>query len=73
MAFLSGIGRARHIPTRTDTVVRFAPEHVVLFLCLCNLGSKEMPQGYYSKWRSSKLCLTLYGYASIVDKDRYDS
>ena len=53
MAFLSGIGRARHIPTRTDTVVRFAPEHVVLFLRLCNLGSKEMPQGYYSKWRSS--------------------
>ena len=29
-----GEGRARHIPTQTDTVVRFAPEHVVLFLCL---------------------------------------
>ena len=29
-----GIVRARHIPTQTDTVVRFAPEHVVLFLCL---------------------------------------
>ena len=22
-------------------MVRFAPEHVVLFLCLCELGSKE--------------------------------
>ena len=41
-------GRARHIPTRTDTVVRFAPEHVVLFLCLWNLGSKERHKGYYS-------------------------
>ena len=29
-------GRARHIPTQTDTVVRFAPEHVVLFLRLWN-------------------------------------
>ena len=27
-------GRARHIPPQTDTVVRFAPEHVVLFLGL---------------------------------------
>ena len=35
------MGRARHIPPQTDTVVRFAPEHVVLFLRLCDLGSKE--------------------------------
>ena len=35
------MGRARHIPPLTDTVVRFAPEHVVLFLRLCDLGSKE--------------------------------
>ena len=41
-------GRARHIPPQTDTVVRFAPEHVALFLGLCDLGSKETPQGYYS-------------------------
>ena len=34
------IVRARHIPTRTNTVVRFAPEHVVLFLYLCYLVSK---------------------------------
>ena len=34
-------GRARHIPPQTDTVVRFAPEHAVLFLCLCDLGSEE--------------------------------
>ena len=33
-------GRARHIPIRTDTVVRFESEHVVLFLCLCDLGRK---------------------------------
>ena len=33
-------GRARHIPTQTATVVRFAPEHVVLFLYLCYLVSK---------------------------------
>ena len=33
-------GRARHIPTQTETVVRFAPEHVVLFLYLCYLVSK---------------------------------
>ncbi len=26
-------GRARHIPTQTDTVVRFAPEHVARFWC----------------------------------------
>ena len=32
-------GRARHIPAQTDTVVRFAPEHVVLFLYLSDLGS----------------------------------
>ena len=50
-------GRARHIPNRTDTVVRFGPEHVVLFLCLRDLVSKErykattpncLPQG---EWR----------------------
>ena len=41
-------GRARHIPTQTDTVVRFAPEHVVLFLRLCDLGRKERHKGYYS-------------------------
>ena len=40
--------RARHIPNRTDTVVRFGPEHVVLFLCLCYLDSKGTPQGYYT-------------------------
>ena len=42
MAFVTEYakGRARHIPTQTDTVVRFASEHVVLFLCLWNLGSK---------------------------------
>ena len=34
-------GRARHIPNRTDTVVRFGPEHVVLFLYLFNLVSKN--------------------------------
>ena len=39
-----GMGRARHIPPQTDTVVRFAPEHVVLFLCLYELGSKGTPQ-----------------------------
>ena len=43
----SGKG-ARHIPPRTDTVVRFGPEHVVLFLHLCYLDSKETPQGYYT-------------------------
>ena len=32
--------RARHIPNRTDTVVRFGPEHVVLFLHLCDSVSK---------------------------------
>ena len=40
--------RARHIPTQTDTVVRFALEHVVLFLHLCYLDSKGTPQGYYT-------------------------
>ncbi len=35
-----GKGRARYISTRTDTVVRFAPEYVVLFLGLWNLGSR---------------------------------
>ena len=37
-------GRARRIPPQTDTVVRFAPEHVVLFLRLCDVGSKGASQ-----------------------------
>ena len=43
MAFVTEYakGRARHIPPQTDTVVRFAPEHAVLFLRLCDLYSKE--------------------------------
>ncbi len=36
-----GERRARHIPTQTDTVVRFAPEHVVLFLCLAYVSNTE--------------------------------
>ena len=40
-------GRAPHIPPQTDTVVRFAPEHVVLFLRLHDVVSKGPPQGYY--------------------------
>ena len=38
-ALLRG-GRPQHIPSQTDTVVRFVQEHVAVFLCLCNLGSK---------------------------------
>ena len=34
-------GRARHIPPQTDTVVRFAPEHVVLFLCFHDVDRME--------------------------------
>ncbi len=45
-------GRARHIPTQTDTVVRFAPEHVVLFLYLCYLVNKGRHKGYYASLRS---------------------
>ena len=45
-AFLWGFG-APHIPSQTDTVVRFVQEHVVLFLRLYDLGSKVAPQGYY--------------------------
>ena len=37
----SSVKRARHTPTRTDTVVRFGPEHNVVFLCLFNLVSKN--------------------------------
>ena len=50
MAFLRAPwvkGRTRHIPTQIDIILRFAPEHVVLFLGLCDLGSKGMLQGYY--------------------------
>ena len=36
-----GMGRARHIPPQTDTVVRFAPEHAVIFSGLCDLDSKK--------------------------------
>ena len=46
MAFLWGF-RAPHIPSQTDTVVRFVQEHVVLFLRLCELDNKGPPQGYY--------------------------
>ena len=42
MAFLRGcFGGARHIPNRTDTVVRFGPEHVVLFLRLWQFGQQK--------------------------------
>ena len=33
--------RARYIPTQTDTVVRFAPEHVALVLCFQNVVKKN--------------------------------
>ena len=37
MAFIEWLNeRARHIPSQTDTVVRFAPEYVALVLRLCN-------------------------------------
>ena len=36
-----GMGRARHIPPQTDTVVMFVQGYVTVFLCLCDLGSKE--------------------------------
>ncbi len=42
-----GIGRPQHTPSQTDTVVRFVQEYVAVFLCLCNVVSTRMPQGYY--------------------------
>ena len=33
-------GRPQHIPSQTDTVVRFVQEHVAVFLCLCDLATK---------------------------------
>ena len=42
------IVRARYIRIRTDTVVRFASEYVVLFLCLFYLVSKDFHKGCYS-------------------------
>ena len=35
-ALLRG-GRPQHIPSQTDTVVRFVQEHVAVFLRLCEL------------------------------------
>ena len=40
MARLLANGRPQHIPSQTDTVVRFVQEHVAVFLYLCNLASK---------------------------------
>ena len=43
MARLLANGRPQHIPSQTDTVVRFVQEHVALFWCLRDLGSKGTP------------------------------
>ena len=40
MARLLAKGRPQHIPSQTDTVVRFVQEHVAVFLCLCELVKK---------------------------------
>ncbi len=40
VACLLAKGRPQHIPSQTDTVVRFVQEHVAVFLCLHNLASK---------------------------------
>ncbi len=37
MARLLANGRPQHIPSQTDTVVRFVQEHVAVFLRLCEL------------------------------------
>ena len=37
MARLLANGRPQHIPSQTDTVVRFVQEHVAVFLHLCEL------------------------------------
>ena len=37
MARLLVNGRPQHIPSQTDTVVRFVQEHVAVFLRLCEL------------------------------------
>ena len=47
-ACLYSKGNEQHIPPQTDTVVRFAPAHVVLFSYLCYLGDKGTLQGYYA-------------------------
>ncbi len=47
-ACLYSKGNEQHIPPQTDTVVRFAPEHVVFFSYLCYLGDKGTLQGYYA-------------------------
>ena len=36
-----GMGRARHIPPQTDTVVMFVQGYVTVFLCLFDSGRKE--------------------------------
>ena len=53
-------GRARHIPTQTDTVVRFAPEHVVLFLYMRYLVSKGRHKGCYASLRSLIIDIYLF-------------
>ena len=40
VACLLAKGRPQHIPSQTDTVVRFVQEHVAVFLYLCNLDRK---------------------------------
>ena len=36
-----GMGRARHIPPQTDTVVMFVQGYVTVFLRLCDSSSEE--------------------------------
>ena len=70
MARLLANGRPQHIPSQTDTVVRFVQEHVAVFLRLCELVKKGatrllvvmVPLGYrvwaslmYSLMRSQEL------------------
>ena len=41
MARLLAKGRPQHIPSQTDTVVRFVQEHVAVFLRLCELVKRS--------------------------------
>ena len=53
---------------QTDTVVRFAPEHVVLFLYLCDFISKGHHKGCYVLLGSSLPTMGGGGFYEIFEK-----
>ena len=70
-----GMGRARHIPSQTGTVVMFVQGDVTVFLRLCDSGRKErhkattvncVPHGRAGISYKLMLCIVCLGMGCVV-------